>query len=261
MTVLIDKIAYQSALKAKHPYGKMALCFGAIFCCLFYNSFIVCALVLIAMIWLTVKRGRIAGRIYLTYLGIPLVFLIVGVCAILVDRSSSAVPFLLAAPIGNSYWGVSTASLYQGLLIFAKSIAAVSCLYYLIFNTPLCDILQTLRKLRLPTFFVELMELIYRFIFMLLETASRINRAQQSRLGYRDFGTGMHSMGILISRLFERSLYQSRKTMTALESRNYDGDLTVLPLEYRENQRDYLYMVLFFAVIMLIGTVERWLGL
>ena len=45
------------------------------------------------------------------------------------------------------------------------------------------DILEVLRKMRLPALLIELMMLIYRFIFLLLETASAIMTAQESRLG------------------------------------------------------------------------------
>ena len=44
------------------------------------------------------------------------------------------------------------------------------------------DILGACRKLHLPSLLIELMLLIYRFIFVLSETAHSITISQQSRL-------------------------------------------------------------------------------
>lgn len=58
-------------------------------------------------------------------------------------------------------------------------------MYFLALNTPVTDVTMALERMHVPHLLVELMELIYRFIFVLTETASRIRLAQESRLGYQ----------------------------------------------------------------------------
>ena len=76
---------------------------------------------------------------------------------------------------------------------------------------------------------VELMLLIYRFIFVLTDCAGSISVSQQSRLGNRNYRTSLHSFGALASCLFIRSIRRSEALFDAMESRCYDGEIRVLP--------------------------------
>ena len=49
------------------------------------------------------------------------------------------------------------------------------------------------------------MTLIYRFIFVLLETAQAMRLAQEARLGYSSWGRWLRSVGMLASNLFLRA--------------------------------------------------------
>ena len=90
------------------------------------------------------------------------------------------------------------------------------------------DILDALRKLHFPSLLIELMLLIYRFIFVLFQTASAITVSQQARLGNRDFKTRIRSFGAMGSELFILALKRSNVLYDAMESRCYDGNIRVL---------------------------------
>lgn len=83
----------------------------------------------------------------------------------------------------------------------------------------------------MPHLMVELMELIYRFIFVLTETASRIRLAQESRLGYQ-LRRSLSSLGTLASMVFLRAWRKADRVYTALESRGYSGSLVTLSGDY-----------------------------
>src|SRR5699024_6829097 len=122
---------------------------------------------------LTVWKGGIPLSRYMKLLLIPAAFLIVGTAAIVVNVS--AVPLdAFAFPAGDFYITGSRAGLRQALEICLTAMAAVSCLYFLALNTVMTDILGALRKMKVPALLIELMLLIYRFIFVLSETASAI---------------------------------------------------------------------------------------
>jgi cobalt/nickel transport system permease protein len=81
------------------------------------------------------------------------------------------------------------------------------------------------------------MTLIYRFIFVLLESLDRMYTAQASRLGYATFKRGMLSAALLGSQLFIETYRRSQRLQVALASRGYTGDLRVIPIQYRYDWR------------------------
>ena len=94
------------------------------------------------------------------------------------------------------------------------------------------ELFTALRRLHLPAFLVEMMELVYRYIFVLMESASQIRNAQECRLGYGSLKTSFYSMGQLISNLFLRAYRQADRTYTAMESRGYTDEVRTLGLAY-----------------------------
>ena len=117
--------------------------------------------------------------------------------------------------------------------LFFRALGAVGAMYFLALNTPVTDLTMCLGRLHVPRLLVELMELIYRFIFVLSETASNIRIAQESRLGYQGLGRSLSSLGTLISVVFLRAWRKADRVYTALESRGYANRLATLSGDYR----------------------------
>lgn len=169
---------------------------------------------------------------------IPLVFLLLSTLAIIVNISGTPLD-AFALPLGNLYITGSFQSLRRGLQLILTAMASVSCLYFLALSTPMTDILNELRKLRIPALLLELMMLTYRFIFVLLEIASSILTSQKSRLGNRDLKTSLKSFGSMVSVLFIRSLKKSGALYDAMEARCYDGTIRVLTENHPRNGRKF----------------------
>jgi cobalt/nickel transport system permease protein len=98
-------------------------------------------------------------------------------------------------------------------------------------------LVDLLRRLRCPLLLIDLMTLIYRFIFVLLESLNDMYTAQDSRLGYINFRRGIVSAGLLGSQLFIDAYHRSQRLQVALDSRGYAGDLKVLPASYQLDRR------------------------
>ena len=103
-----------------------------------------------------------------------------------------------------------------------------------------------------PSLLTELMLLIYRFIFVLFETASSITVSQQSRLGNRSFKTRIRSFGKLGSSLFILALKRSGALYDAMESRCYDGSIRVLSREQPAKAGEIAVIALYGAVLVLV---------
>ena len=101
------------------------------------------------------------------------------------------------------------------------------------------------------------MELIYRFIFVLMDTAGRIRVAQESRLGYGSFRKSLDHMGDLVSLVFLRAWRKGDKVYTALESRGYDGSLSTLSAAYTGGGRVYAWGAAAAALQVVTLLLER----
>ena len=95
-------------------------------------------------------------------------------------------------------------------------------------TTPLTELVSVLRKAHMPKLIVELMNMIYRYIFIMLETYTRLRNSAESRLGYCDFKTSCYSFGQIASNLFVVTLKKGNAYYNALEARCYDGELNFL---------------------------------
>lgn len=249
--ILIDKLSYQSRLRYVNASEKLSYALLTLAVCIISRSLAVAALVFAVNGVLTVGKGGIPLFRYIKLLMIPLTFLVLGTAAIMIDLSSYPMD-AFAFPVGKWYITGSMASVCRGLSLCATALSAVTCLYFLSLNTVMTDILEALGKLHLPALVIELMLLIYRFIFVLSETASAITVSQQSRLGNRDFRTKVRSFGALGSALFVLALKRSNALYDAMESRCYDGKIKVLSCEQPPKGREIAAIAVFEAVLILV---------
>jgi cobalt/nickel transport system permease protein len=113
----------------------------------------------------------------------------------------------------------------EGLLLFTRIMAAVTLATLLAFSTPMIEILETLRLCKMPGVIIDIADMMYRYIFIIQDTAHTMRRAQLSRLGesaswVRRVGdTGRIACSILI-----KSLDRSTRIYQAMLSRGYNDD-------------------------------------
>lgn len=236
-----DTYAYASRLKATDPMQKFIFAFLTLGVCLWADQLLVSLAVILMMSGVALWFGGTPLSVWLKLMIVPISFLLIGIFTIAINISYESQGFIFAFPVAGFWVGISEIGIYQGINLFFRVLGSVSCLYFLSLSTPMVDLLSVLRKLRLPKLIVEMMGLIYRFIFVLLETAVTMLIAQNSRLGYVNLVSGYRSMGSLASALFIRAYKRSNELYTALEARGYDGELKVLEEAYEDNK----FMVIF----------------
>ena len=231
-----DRYAYASRLRRMDPTAKIlfsAFVLGVCLCC----PGIAPGLITLALMGLLcVRWGGIPGRVFVRFLRIPLAFLLLGCLTIVVEAHAPGTAVLAGVRLGGRVWGISPAGAYRGLCIVAKSLGAISAMYFLALNTPMTDVTLGLRRLKVPGLMIELMDLIYRFIFVLWETAANIRTAQDSRLGYTGFRRSIASLGGLSSMVFLRAWNKADAIYSALESRGYTGALNTVAGNYQSGR-------------------------
>jgi cobalt/nickel transport system permease protein len=248
---LIDQYAYSSRLRTLHPAQKAGLALIVIGLCLALNR---PAVGVAALLWMGVLATAVAGtplrvfgRILLAE-GLFLTFSALGV-AVSVGGTPPA-DTIATLSVGPMWFGVSHSGIASAITLTCRSLGAASALNMLILTTPLVDLIALAQWLRVPALLIDLMTLIYRSIFVLLESLQRMTTAQQSRLGYRTPARAMRSAGLLSARLFIDAYHRAQRLQFGLESRGYHGELRVLPLRYRHDSRWYAVMAAVIATLL-----------
>jgi cobalt/nickel transport system permease protein len=233
---IIDRYAYTNRIRRLDPAHKAALaCLVIALCLLLSRPWV--GLAAAAWMWaLAVFWAGLPGRVFLRVLLAEGLFLCLAVVGVAVSVSSAPPPEALQGwQVGPLWLSTSPASLALAGLLVTRALGCAAAMNFLALTTPLVDMVELLRRWRVPVLLIDLMTIMYRYIFVLLESLSRMHTAQQSRLGYSTWWRSMRSAGLLGSRLFLDAYQRARRMQIALESRSYTGDLRVLPTSY---QRD-----------------------
>lgn len=254
--ITIDRLCYNSKLRYINAGEKFAFAVLALCACVISRSAEVSCFVLAVMGILSVWKGGIPFSCYLRYLSVPLIFLLLSSLAIVVNVSRTPLDFF-AVSIGGFYITGSRASLVYASELILTALSSVSCLYFLSFHTPVPDILNVLRRLHCPKLILELMLLIYRFIFVLFEAAHSIRVSQNSRLGNRNYKTSVKSFSAMASALFIRAMKKSDALYNAMEARCYNGDIRVLNENFPPRRREIVWICIFEAVLYGFVIIEK----
>lgn len=129
-------------------------------------------------------------------------------------------------------WGFTRDGLHVATKTWLRCLASVGSMILLLQLLPLHRLYAVLRSLGIPKLFIDLVELTYRYIFVLEETAGQIRLAQTSRLGYQGgIQRRIQHFGMLLSRTFVLSQVESDKLYLGLVSRGYEDEPLHQPLE------------------------------
>jgi len=249
----IDQLAFRSKLRNIAPGEKVFFAVLTLGVCLFAKSVLVPLIILGTMAFLVLIKGGVPFKDYCKLMFLPFSFLLIGVITIAVGISGDSQGLIFYVKIFGGYIGISKTGFASAFLLFFKALGAISCLYFLSLTTPMTDILNVAARLKIPPLIIELMGLIYRFLFILLETGATMLTSQDSRLGYSSVKASYRSLGALGATLFIRAYKRGDRVYTAMEARGYEGTLKVLEEEKPTRKLNY-YLGLGYniALMMLI---------
>ncbi|HMM05153.1 MAG TPA: cobalt ECF transporter T component CbiQ [Clostridiales bacterium] len=258
--IIIDKLCYYSKLRYHNPYIKTAWAIMALIVTVSTRSVTLSVLILAAMSYLTVIKGGTNLRRYCHFMAIPFAFLFLSSFAIAANLSKTPLS-VLSLPIGSWYLTASFSGLYLVLQLILTALASVSCLYFLTLSTPMPDILMVLKKVRCPYLIIEMMMLIYRFIFVLLDIAYQLRISQICRLGNKDKKTSWKALGELMAILLVRAMKRANEMYDAMESRCYNGVISVLEETNTATKKEITLLVIFSLCLIAAALCCAYLGI
>jgi len=236
----IDSYAYSNNLKKVHPGEKSLFAVITMTVCLTSPTVITPLIVLALMAAVIILKAGIPARVFLKLMLVPLSFLLISVLTIAFSVSTNPSGFWQAQTIHGLTIGIRYPDLITAVQLFLRSLGAVSCLYFLALTTPMTEIISVLHRLRVPVIITELMVLVYRFIFVLMETAITIHRAQSSRSGYVSLRISYRSLSRLFSALLGKVFVKSQELYNAMAARCYTGEIKVLTKKYPVCIKNYI---------------------
>lgn len=124
---------------------------------------------------------------------------------------------------------VHSEGLWLGFLMLLRIMAAVTLSSVLSFSTPMVEILETLRLLKLPDTIVDIAEMMFRYVFILNETAGSMRNAQLCRTTRRlSWMEQIRNTGNVAAYVISKSLDRSMNVYNAMLSRGY-GEKSQVP--------------------------------
>jgi cobalt/nickel transport system permease protein len=238
----IDDAAWRSAWRRRSPGDKLLLCLGLVACALALPAWPGSLLVGITAVLLALGPARVPARTFGRAVRLPLAFILIGAVTAVVQVGSAGIGW---APDAGARAGS----------LVGHAVAGSAAVLLLATTTPMSDLLPALRRLRVPEAVVEVASVVYRLLFVLLESLRTIREAQTARMGYSSLRRSYRSSGVLAAAVLTRSWDRARRMQEGLAGRGMETGLRVLP-EVLPSSRAFLAAsVLGLAGIVTVSVV------
>ncbi|MEF9952874.1 MAG: cobalt ECF transporter T component CbiQ [Clostridium sp.] len=208
---------------------KLILSLGVLISTMAINNVLASVFTIFFIGYLNISLSRIGVRSYLLICLIPVGFLALSLISIIIQFNSSEYIAYF-----NIYWikvGVTYSGVLEGITIATRSLASITCLYFILLNTSIHDLIGFLRRCRLPIILVNLIEMIYRFIFILIDEVGRVYTSVLCRGGNRGGFNNIKLFSKALGRVITLGLSRVERIDNGLNSRGYSGSVYYLNRE------------------------------
>ncbi|WP_425005608.1 cobalt ECF transporter T component CbiQ [Mycolicibacterium sp. S3B2] len=212
----IDAVAWRSGWRRRSVAEKTVLLGGVVGLTLVLPPWP--TLVLLLALCLGISRS---AQVPLTHLGrclrAPAVF--IGLA------TASTVVAVDTAP-----WRVSVSdqAVAHSVQLGGRAIVATVAMVLFASTTPMTMVMTSLRRIGVPIACVEVITVMYRMTFILLESIAVTRDAQAARLGYSTAWRAMNSAGLLTAAVLVRAWAQARRLDAGLAGRDFGVPMPVL---------------------------------
>jgi cobalt/nickel transport system permease protein len=169
------------------------------------------------LLW-TIGYARIPLKYYAALFGSALLFFAASLPALAIELRE-----------GSLAW--SDSGLHTAVQVLFRATACLSAMLFVILTTPMAQLFQVLRKIGIPSLVIELMLIMYRFLFLLLETAREMMMAQRARGGHSGFKRKLRDTAMLVTRLFAATMQRYHGLARGLTARGFTDDIRLAPYE------------------------------
>lgn len=136
-------------------------------------------------------------------------------------------PTVVTLPVVN--WVMTSTGLRSAAFLLLRSEVSITLSFLLIMTTPWMHVLKSMRSIGIPALVVVILGMTYRYIFMMVQTASDMFEARQSRIvGRLQDADARRLATATVGVLLSKSMQLSNDVYLAMQSRGYRGEVYTL---------------------------------
>ena len=251
--IQMDALAYSSRMLNWAPLGKLLLVIVVLIANVMTDS-VVTALAVLAI--------GLALMAYSTNMRIPFmlgvaigeaILILIVACGIISINGDMSQPCIWRADFLWLDLYMTADSFNQAWLVMIRAVAGITVMMAFATSTPIPHLAQALRQIRIPDEICEIVVLIYRYAFLLLERMDTMWSAANSRLGFSGFKRSMKTIASIAVGIFTSSMNMADKAQVSLECRGYRGYFPIWNRPQRAGVGWVAAAVAVFALLYVLG--------
>ena len=251
--IQMDALAYSSRMLNWAPLGKLLLVIVVLIANVMTDS-VVTALAVLAI--------GLALMAYSTNMRIPFmlgvaigeaILILIVACGIISINGDTSQPCIWRADFLWLDLYMTADSFNQAWLVMIRAVAGITVMMAFATSTPIPHLAQALRQIRIPDEICEIVVLIYRYAFLLLERMDTMWSAANSRLGFSGFKRSMKTIASIAVGIFTSSMNMAEKAQVSLECRGYRGYFPIWNRPQRAGVGWVAAAVAVFALLYVLG--------
>ena len=252
--IQMDALAYSSRMLNWAPLGKLLLVIVVLIANVMTDS-VVTALAVLAI--------GLALMAYSTNMRIPFmlgvaigeaILILIVACGIISINGDTSQPCIWRADFLWLDLYMTADSFNQAWLVMIRAVAGITVMMAFATSTPIPHLAQALRQIRIPDEICEIVVLIYRYAFLLLERMDTMWSAANSRLGFSGFKRSMKTIASIAVGIFTSSMNMADKAQVSLECRGYRGYFPIWNRPQKAGVGWVAAAVAVFALLYVLGT-------
>ncbi|WP_373538515.1 cobalt ECF transporter T component CbiQ [Chamaesiphon sp.] len=258
MNIQIDTLAYSNRLRQLPPAQKLWFALAMLLLASIAHFPVQIGIFVWMSVWIVVYAG-IPPQIYSAMMLGVMTFLVTSLPALVLNYTSG-----ISSDRADCLWqiGVWSGQIYlshhgliQALEVTIRSVASTSALFFIVLTIPAIDLATTCQKIGCPSILIELSLLIYRFIFLLSDTAQNIITAQVSRGGYRTHRLKMNSLNLLVRQLIQRTANRYQQLTLGVKARGFEQEFRFWQPDVYQYSPRYARESIAGCVVLVVGEI------
>lgn len=251
--IQMDSLAYSSRMLHWAPLGKLMLVVAVLIVNVLTDSVIVSLAVLVFGLALMMYSTNMRIPFILgVAIGEALLILIVA-CGIISVNGNHADPSIWS---GHLLWMdlyMTEASFNQAWLVLIRAVSGITVMMAFATSTPIPHLSQALRQIRIPSEICEIIVLIYRYAFLLLERMDTMWSAAGSRMGFAGFMNSIKTVASIAVGIFTSSMNLADKAQVSLDCRGYQGYFPIYNRPAKAGVKWVLVTAAIFVALLVLG--------
>ena len=255
----MDTLAYSSRMLDWSPLGKLVLVIAVLVVNITVDSLLVTFVTLgIGLALMAYSTNfKIPFIIFLAILE-AFVILIFGAGVISVNGMDNSL-VIWDTDFLWMHFHMTVDSFNKAWLILFRGTAGIAVMLAYATSTPIPHMSLAMKQVHMPVELIEIVILIYRYAFLLLERMEAMWNAAHSRMGFNGFRTYVGTVAAIAVGIFVQSTNLSDKSQIALECRNYRGYFPVFSEPAKMGVKWLVVIIAMAAGIYMFGKyTEGW---